>query len=804
MSRCVPTSVHESRNLNDGFFLTNSSIDDIMRDSAITNTAPLSAATPPRIPSILSAREANLCSPQHVHPISGVSSSSHSSSGKWLGATSGSGGDEHSTQGTTRSSERSPLSSPRTFAPTNICVRNIPQRFNEDQLEEVFSVFGRIVSSAIMRNIHTGESLGMGFIRYATFEEARRCMNAAGQWRSGSAPIPALLRPPFGGATPPVLQWANKQNDCAPTEAERHRYRKIFIRNIPREVTLEALTELFGRYGPVKDTSLHRDTMAAKNVPARSLDKYVEKRIAFVTYHVEGAAERAAKEIHNTQPFPQCRGVPVMVKLAEDTPTARNQGHPLTGPAAMGISPPVLSQSKSTLIPQGTPPVAVGVPSQVYITGFCAATPRGIRCTDPTFTTRLSPANIPQQPSAGSTPLHGKSLPTSMGAFYSMPTSRDGMSLYRGSGTLHQPQHSSLPQPLPPQLQPQPSYRAASTPAGQRVPTIARPPGSSYHVVLSSQSAPSTCVPTVTAATAATTNGASLRSGLGTYTDSIANHFQLPSESSALQPPQQSLPTPAMSGAYFLTSPGGGDSPLLYTIPSSDTKQQQQQSFSSGMLPSNMHHGCYVLLPQTALPGYTLRPVGPTPTNQNGNIDPPVPPTSSRLCNGGASQLPSTLLTPISSPSLRLHADGESPTIATTTAERTALLNTAAVSNSNRGLYLPHSAFAAGDVLATADMRGTAALSLVDASFLSEHGSERPDLTPSPGTAACLSMTPSGHPTSFIGLRTAEGAPIVEDPPYCFRFGSGDDEDGSTSDGDGYSLHNLVRILGSVNRLVED
>lgn len=109
---------------------------------------------------------------------------------------------------------------------------------------------------------------------------------------------------------PFCIQWANK-HEGAPVGEARRKIHKLFVRNIPFDLTVQQLREFFSQFGPVNDVTIHNDT-------AKIINKNLERRILFVTFDVDGAADKAAKAIHNTQPFASCNNIPLMVKLAED------------------------------------------------------------------------------------------------------------------------------------------------------------------------------------------------------------------------------------------------------------------------------------------------------------------------------------------------------------------------------------------------------------------------------------------------------------------------------------------------------
>ncbi|ORC90199.1 putative RNA-binding protein [Trypanosoma theileri] len=180
---------------------------------------------------------------------------------------------------------------------TNLILRKLPARADEAEIKRVFAPYGEILSAAVMRNIHTGENLGTAFVRYATTEQARAAL------------LECHGKRVFGRTI--SVHWAKKQHDDTPVGEARKKIFKLFVRNIPLDVTVDELTALFRQYGPVKEISIHKDTAAVA-------DRRLERRIAFVAYLAEGAAERAAECVHNTRPFPSSGSIPLMVKLAED------------------------------------------------------------------------------------------------------------------------------------------------------------------------------------------------------------------------------------------------------------------------------------------------------------------------------------------------------------------------------------------------------------------------------------------------------------------------------------------------------
>ncbi|KAK7200061.1 RNA binding protein [Novymonas esmeraldas] len=187
---------------------------------------------------------------------------------------------------------------------SNLFIRNLDTRVTQAELEAAFAKHGTILSSAVMRNIHTGASLGTAFVRMSSHEEARHTMDAMSGAHLGTRPI--------------SVQWA-KRHEGAPVGEARKKIMKLFVRNVPLDCTKADLEALFGHYGPVRQVTLHKDTSPVE-------DEAMVRLIAFVIYAEEGAAELASSEVHNTRPFESCNGIPIMVKLAEDL-AKHTRGH---------------------------------------------------------------------------------------------------------------------------------------------------------------------------------------------------------------------------------------------------------------------------------------------------------------------------------------------------------------------------------------------------------------------------------------------------------------------------------------------
>ena len=62
---------------------------------------------------------------------------------------------------------------------SKIYVGNLSWNTNDDTLRQVFSQYGNVLDSIVMRDRETGRSRGFGFVTYATEQEASGAINTA-------------------------------------------------------------------------------------------------------------------------------------------------------------------------------------------------------------------------------------------------------------------------------------------------------------------------------------------------------------------------------------------------------------------------------------------------------------------------------------------------------------------------------------------------------------------------------------------------------------------------------------------------
>ncbi|CAD2218518.1 RNA recognition motif. (a.k.a. RRM, RBD, or RNP domain), putative [Angomonas deanei] len=215
---------------------------------------------------------------------------------------------------------------PEKYSNTNLFFRHLPFSLTEKELNEVFSQFGTIISSAIMRNIHTGESLGTAFVRYEKPEEARAAAIALHKKRIFFN-LPDQNNSNYNNRNNNdshnnksrnviTMEWARQRYDHAIQENEKEKIRKLFIRNIPLGLMEEDLLAWLAPYGEIQSLRLHADTAPSHN--NQNQNNTAQRNVVFVTFVHDGSAKRACDAVHGTLPFPSCDGIALMGKLAED------------------------------------------------------------------------------------------------------------------------------------------------------------------------------------------------------------------------------------------------------------------------------------------------------------------------------------------------------------------------------------------------------------------------------------------------------------------------------------------------------
>jgi hypothetical protein len=175
----------------------------------------------------------------------------------------------------------------------NLYVGGLHDSVKDSDLFHRFKLFGTVVSAKIMLHIHTGASRGIGFVKFDNHDSAL-------------AALQALHRSILNGQRI-MVRFADARADFNPGEKTT----KVFVRNLPFDVTPPMLRKHFDRFGQIIHLTMHFDTAGFK-----AGGSGVRTRMAYVTFNTLEQAAAAAEQTHGTLPFASC-DAPVMAKMAE-------------------------------------------------------------------------------------------------------------------------------------------------------------------------------------------------------------------------------------------------------------------------------------------------------------------------------------------------------------------------------------------------------------------------------------------------------------------------------------------------------
>lgn len=121
----------------------------------------------------------------------------------------------------------------------NLIVRNLPKSFDQRQMADVFSKFGKI-GSCKLEIYPNGESRGFGYVQYDNVDSAKKA-------------IAELDGTEIDGLKISVLIHSKKENREG---LQSERYTNLFLQNLPHDYKQEQLRDLFKSYGDILSVEL--------------------------------------------------------------------------------------------------------------------------------------------------------------------------------------------------------------------------------------------------------------------------------------------------------------------------------------------------------------------------------------------------------------------------------------------------------------------------------------------------------------------------------------------------------------------
>ncbi|KAF4661195.1 hypothetical protein FOZ61_003462 [Perkinsus olseni] len=173
---------------------------------------------------------------------------------------------------------------------SNLIVNYLPTKMEEDALFAMFEPFGPIQSVKIVRERHTGSSMGFGFVNYRDNESARRAMGAVN----------------------------GREIECGPNEGDNGKKRikvsvgrpawkanihsNLFVSGIPVNFTEEHIKDVL--FGPEFSDRIESVRMLRETSADSSQGDARFRGIAVIRFDTEGTASEIIRRFHGIQVVP--------------------------------------------------------------------------------------------------------------------------------------------------------------------------------------------------------------------------------------------------------------------------------------------------------------------------------------------------------------------------------------------------------------------------------------------------------------------------------------------------------------------
>lgn len=222
-------------------------------------------------------------------------------------------------------------------SPTKLMVNYIPELMTRDMMYALFSAMGKIESCKLIAN------RGYGFVEYERHEDAEKARTAF----NGLLMQGKTLKVSFA-----LLNPENKVSHKPDTESN------LYISNLPPDMTLERLNELFGQYGSITNSR-------------------VSQGIGFVCFETRPQAEEAINQMHGQTPIPAAG--PIVVKFANKPNSNKNAPRPST---RLGVAAATLAYNGAAMFNGAAPApfngaltAAFGARPAAFTSGYPQASP---------------------------------------------------------------------------------------------------------------------------------------------------------------------------------------------------------------------------------------------------------------------------------------------------------------------------------------------------------------------------------------------------------------------------------------------
>lgn len=157
----------------------------------------------------------------------------------------------------------------------NVFIKNLDRSIDNKALYDTFSTFGNILSCKIMTDEHAG-SKGYGFVHFETNEAAEQAIKNVNNMLLNDKKVYVGMFMSKGARSQMYNETTRK-------------FTNVFVKNFGDSMDDTKLRDMFEKYGEI--TSV----VAARNDDGKS------KGFGFVNFKEPEAAERACKDLHDTE-----------------------------------------------------------------------------------------------------------------------------------------------------------------------------------------------------------------------------------------------------------------------------------------------------------------------------------------------------------------------------------------------------------------------------------------------------------------------------------------------------------------------
>jgi len=166
---------------------------------------------------------------------------------------------------------------------TNLYVKQFPKSWSQEQLSQIFSVYGTVNSLSIKVG-PDGQSLGFGFVDFADHAYAKKALEELnGKVFEGEEPFTLYVNRAQKIAE--RKREIQARNDAAKTEQlTKFQGMNLYVKNLDESITDDAFRELFVPFGTITSARIMRETSGAS------------KGFGFVCYSSTEEATRAASD----------------------------------------------------------------------------------------------------------------------------------------------------------------------------------------------------------------------------------------------------------------------------------------------------------------------------------------------------------------------------------------------------------------------------------------------------------------------------------------------------------------------------